>query len=346
MRFTKLQLDGACSDDRFSSDFFIDFIFEPIDAEEASKLISSNSSDATTDAPLNSETSSAKKANVRQAVQASAEDSMLYGDSRFWDVISNRMKENATQTSVPNNDPLFGPTVGRRRDRKNAEGQNDEMKLIDPLSNVSSMSERRNNPNSELGAFSIGGEMDFLPSVVGSESAQMQNLDSPASKSKKIGGGLAKETQEPKKDSLLEALMGALDDGNIENDQSDVEIVEFDTDVTDDIVNSRNALPLNTNATIVNETAPNDVAASDLTVSTKPNNTTSVTPSSNDDIQALMAEATLNLGTTTIADNDMDALLAGTTNTATTTDGLSDADLLNLDFDDAELEDLESFLSK
>ena len=64
-----------------------------------------------------------------------------------------------------------------------------------------------------------------------------------------------------------------------------------------------------------------------------------------------MAEATLNLDTTTsntLTDDDMDALLAGatTSTTATTTDGLTDADLLNLDFDEAELDDLESFLSK
>ena len=341
MRFTKLQLDGACSDDRFNSDFFLDFIFEPIDAEEASKLLSKSNIDSITDTASSTETADVKKSNVRQAVQASAEDSMLYGDSRFWDVISNRMKENASLTAAPNTDPLFGPTVGRRRDKKNTEGQNNEMKLIDPVSNAaSSRPEQHNSPNSELGAFSIGGEMDFLPAVVGSESTQMQNLDSPAPKSKKSIAG----SQQPKKDSLLEALMGALDDSNNENEQNDVEIVEFDVDVTDDTPSAMNTLS-NT------DTSPTEVPLSDTNASTYTDcastDPSSSAPSTNDDLQALMAEVTLNLGSAVAADDDMDALLAGTTGTTVaTTDGLSDADLLNLDFDDAELDDLESFLSK
>ena len=39
MRLTKSQLDGACTDDRFVEDFFLDFILEPVDAEEASRLL-------------------------------------------------------------------------------------------------------------------------------------------------------------------------------------------------------------------------------------------------------------------------------------------------------------------
>ena len=338
MRFTKLQLDGACSDDRFSHDFFIDFIFEPIDADEAGKLLSNSIVDASSDTAPNTETADAKKANVRQAVQASAEDSMLYGDSRFWDVISNRMKENASQTTVPNSDPLFGPTVGRRRDRKNAEDQNNEMKLIDPLSSnaTSSMPGQQQNPISEMGAFSIGGEMDFLPAVVGSESTQMQNLDSPAPKPKKSIIGLAKGTQQPKKDSLLEALMGALDDNNNENEHSDVEIVEFDTEIAEDT-------PGLTSTDTCDVTAQTDAPQPTSSDNASTSNTSSAT-SANDDLQALMAEASLNLdATTTAADDDIDALLGGATSS---TDGLSDADLLNLDFDDAELDDLESFLSK
>ena len=39
MRLTKSQLDGGCTDDRFPDDFYIDIIFEPIDAAEASKAL-------------------------------------------------------------------------------------------------------------------------------------------------------------------------------------------------------------------------------------------------------------------------------------------------------------------
>ena len=352
MRFTKSQLDGACSDDRFSSDFFIDFIFEPIDTEEARKLLSNINCDATSDTAPNTEGSDGKKVNLRKAVQASAEDSMLYGDSRFWDVIANRMKENASQTSAQNSDPLFGPTVGRRRDRKNTEGQNNEMALLDPLaSRTSTASEQSNITNSVLGAFSIGGEMDFLPAVIGSESTQMQNLDSPAPKTKKFISGSATGTQEPKKDSLLEALMGALDDDHGENDNNDVETIVFDTDTAaDDTPSSSNIAQQSTDPG--NGMAPTGVPVPQSHTTTISNSdNTSIRLPLGDDLQELMAEATLNLDTTTsntLTDDDMDALLAGatTSTTATTTDGLTDADLLNLDFDEAELDDLESFLSK
>lgn len=39
MRLTKSQLDGGCADDRYPDDFYIDVIFEPIDADEASKAL-------------------------------------------------------------------------------------------------------------------------------------------------------------------------------------------------------------------------------------------------------------------------------------------------------------------
>jgi len=39
MRLNKSQLDGACTDDHFPDDFYIDVIFEPIDAEAASQVM-------------------------------------------------------------------------------------------------------------------------------------------------------------------------------------------------------------------------------------------------------------------------------------------------------------------
>jgi tensin len=39
MRLTKSQLDGACADPRFADDFFVDLIFEPVDAEAAGAFL-------------------------------------------------------------------------------------------------------------------------------------------------------------------------------------------------------------------------------------------------------------------------------------------------------------------
>jgi hypothetical protein len=334
------QLDGACVDDRFNSDFFIDFIFEPIDAEQASKMLVKNS-DESDETKLNKVSSTtttvdSKQESVRKAVQASAEDSMLYGDSRFWDVISNRMKQNASNTTIPNDDPMFGPTVGRRRDlESNNNDPNNDMKSSTSTISTNSDRQKQQNPNSVLGAFSIGGEMDFLPAHVGSESAQMQNIDSPAPKSKK---SIASTIVEPKKDSLLEALMGALDDNHDEIDHNDDEIVvEFDADkgdgkATESVVASDNetlhAHKLETNVNETPEIVPRNLAEKAVFSPTSEVSST--------------GKGTLDFVDT---NDDIDALLAGIA-TTNIMDGLTDADLLNLDIDDAELDDLESFLSK
>jgi C2 domain of PTEN tumour-suppressor protein len=348
MRFTKSQLDGACTDDRFISEFFLDFIFEPIDAEEASKLLSKDglNDDESTQVSSSLEvvSSDSKKQRVN-AVQASAEDSMLYGDSRFWDVITNRMKENAGITIASNDDPMWGPTIGRRRDVDNVPSTHTDLTQITTAGNVTALEQQKD--GTVLGAFSIGGEMDFLPSVIGSESSQMQPIESPIPKLKKSTMGTA--TSKPAKDTLLEALMGALDDydiSNHENYDEDEIVVEFDGGTDDEtsnnvLVESKSSVvvPNENEKTIVtelNETETTDASnavavASDSTVSA------SQMATSVDDVQALFAEAKMNL------EDDMDALLAGAIDENT---GLTDADLLNLDIDDAELDDLESFLSK
>jgi C2 domain of PTEN tumour-suppressor protein len=307
MRFTKLQLDGACTDDRFAPDFFLDFLLEPVSAEEASKLLRSQdvAKETSTD-----KVESGANAQHGSAVQASAEDSMLYGDSRFWDVIKNRMKENAT-TTASKTDPFWGPTVGRRRDSKNTQSD-----LVAPASDNFASVEHPKDGDS-LGTFSIGGDMDFLPVVVGSETSQSNPLGGP----KEAPPAAIK----PAKDSLLEALMGALDDVDVhESNDDDEEVVEFD--------NAPEASPV-TSASTVQPNKPSIVTEAPIV----PNENIAVAVTPADDIAALLTEAHDR------ADEDWDALLS------TPTNALTEDELLNLEIDeidDAELNDLESFLSK
>lgn len=309
MRFTKFQLDGACADDRFVPDFFLDFLFEPICAEEASRHLQSQESakEAKTNCKLESDASAQSASTV---VQASAEDSMLYGDSRFWDVIKDRMKENATSTASKT-DPLWGPTVGRRRDSKFIKSDvvsptrtRDNMAVVEQTTKVGDM----------LGTFSIGGEMEFLPSVVGSESSEAQPIVIPKEALSTV--------MKPSKDLLLEALMGALDDVDVNelNDDSEV-VVEFVRDPKASTESSAFSLP------------PNKTSIdSDSPVTSNP--TLATTTTSADNIAALLREAEARV------DEDFYSLLS------TPTNAVADDDVLNLEIDDAELNDLESFLSK
>lgn len=47
MRLNKSHLDGACDDDRFPDDFYIDVIFEPADAEAATKAMQEGEEETT-----------------------------------------------------------------------------------------------------------------------------------------------------------------------------------------------------------------------------------------------------------------------------------------------------------
>ena len=304
MRLTKAQLDGACSDDRFVDDFFLDFIFEAVDAEEASRLLNEedNLGSSSDIDPSSKRKESASKAS---AVKATADDSMLHRDSRFWDVIATRMKEHAADNSEREEDAMWGPTVGRRRDFSSQEDGREGVSKV-------TMEQERN----ALETFSIGGEFDFLPETVEPESQTQPPVSPPT-----------KPSATPKKDSLMEALMGALD-GNDEDDEVDGrhdEVVSFDTspekERDDAATGSAGAEQSATfEAGIQKEPIPDSTSADH---DRKPED---------DDMAKLLAEANMNL------DDDMDALFAGG-------NGLSADDLLNLDVDDAELDDLENFLS-
>jgi C2 domain of PTEN tumour-suppressor protein len=209
-RLNKAQLDGACSDQRFPDDFHLDLIFEPCDAEMAAKHLSGKADaekvvlnkdssqneakdrrqrgtnmTATPDSKSVLEVAAAAVTTASQGaiVTASAYDSMLHRDSRFWDVISARRQEHATWTQE--GDPLWGPTIGRRRDfskQDHAEtATKDEAK-----------SEAKTN---SLESFSIGSDsFSFESFIVTSKMNEVKPVDGP-----KV------------RDELMEALM-ALDD--------------------------------------------------------------------------------------------------------------------------------------
>ena len=189
MRLTKSQLDGACSDKRFPDDFFLDLIFEKVDPETAMKLLENQQEEAEAEKELEKQEDlfDTTGQNKKAVVKATSYDSMLVGDSRFWDIITNRRKE---QIGQKNDDPNYGPTVGRRR------GESKRKKAAEDGAAKDGESQGPPKERTEFETFSIGNEFDFLPS------------EKPAPKA---------ETDKPKdKDSLMEALM-ALDEDEAEH---------------------------------------------------------------------------------------------------------------------------------
>lgn len=304
MRLSKEQLDGASSDKRFPDDFFIDLIFEPCDAEMASKhlvaeaetAMASDTTDTCTGAPI---------------VKASAYDSMLHRDSRFWDVIAARRQEH---TQTKEEDPMWGATIGRRRDLSS---RGDKKK--------SKEDGKPSNPSNSLNAFSIGGDLDFFDTP--------EEPPAPRTES----------ATPPKRDELMEALM-ALDDDPASSPNTVVQIDE------EEIVFFEEAEPpLSTQGpkpTIValppkKETAstpsteqPTEDTVSDENEATEKKETT---PSVVDEVSALLQDANLDI------DADLDALLAaGGGDVDLSEDMGDDLDL----FDDDDLEDLENLLSQ
>jgi hypothetical protein len=188
MRLTKTQLDGACSDKRFRDDFFLDLIFEKVDAETAAKHFEEEeAADQVGDGDGDGKKADGDEEKSKgPVIKASTYDSMLHGDSRFWDVIAARRQEQASQKE---SDPMWGPTVGRRRgeSKKNIEDGKAE-----------APKER-----TQLETFSIGNEFDFLP----------EEKEKPAA-----------VAEAPQKDDLMDAL-NALDEG----EDAGTEQIVFDT---------------------------------------------------------------------------------------------------------------------
>jgi hypothetical protein len=296
MRLTKSQLDGACLDDRFPDDFFLDLIFEAVDPDAASKVLTENEADSETELD-NRVRHSKPPTNTSSTVKASADDSMLHRDSRFWEVIQTRRDEHSKKSDVEKGgeDAFIGPTVGRRREfNKVKEGA---------AAASQATTEQAKAQKAALETFSIGGEFDFLPSVVQPEESRQKPV--------------ASVPLVPKQDSLMDSLMAALDDEP--NDHSETEEIVFESapDPTPTIVE----LP----PVLTTQGDGKDPSAVVSDAASTPATAAEETSTMND----LLADADFDL------DTDMEGLLV---------DDDDDGDDL-LDIDDAELDDLENFLS-
>mmetsp|Transcript_27971 Transcript_27971/g.34507 ORF Transcript_27971/g.34507 Transcript_27971/m.34507 type:complete len:800 (-) Transcript_27971:148-2547(-) len=235
LRLTKAQLDGACTDKRYTDDFFLDFIFEECSTSMASKhLISVSGEDAGNKTeegnPVLNEAAARRMGGTitssnNGGISGSAYDSMLHRDSRFWDVIAERREENRnkliTGTSEQDGEgkemvralPFYGPTIGRRREFA------DEVKS-DKSSTEGSMTNVEVASHHSIQSFSIGGELDFTvddehPEKTGTKQESYDcSVEEPSA------------PKEVKKDDLMEALMA------IDDDVDAVEEVKNDPDLS------------------------------------------------------------------------------------------------------------------
>ena len=238
---------------------------------------------------------------VYTKVRASSYDVMLHRDSRFWEVIAKRNEAHAKDEAVIQ-DPMYGPTVGRRREfdstKKADEGQKDE--------------------SSAFQTFSIGNEFDFLPS----------DDPKPAAPVKPAAAG-------PKRDSLMEALMGALDE---DDEGTETETIVFHPTSGEDGKPKASSAPPSMGVPPSDKKEDTAPASSPDGKSEESGAAMGSTEGStgtdgnfgDNDMDALMAEANMNL------DDDMDALLAGVE---------GGEDFMDDDMD-ADLEDLENFLNQ
>ena len=239
LRLTKAQLDGACGDKRFADDFFLDLIFEPCDEATASKHLMENPDKAKEEMDEGTEEEPANEAAQRRSmgtspsntVSASAYDTMLPRDSRFWEVITQRREENMkkqaelekkgdgeekddAEAKKDENTSVCGPTIGRRRDFAAKEPSSGSTDDKGGSAGSGGGKPKTKSQQDRMSAFSIGEELFGLdspskPTADTSSSASKPLLEVPLS-------------PEPKqKDELMEALMD-LDDDGLDDDPEEV----------------------------------------------------------------------------------------------------------------------------
>ena len=234
MRLSKTQLDGACSDRRYAVDFFLDLIFEACDAEMASKhLLNAPKEEEEAHVTAMAEETAQNEAAARRQrgtvtgaaanVSASAYDTMLHRDSRFWEVIAERRRENtkkmASAGAIEGDDEdalekkYCGPTIGRRRDLQTEKvGKKDD-------EDVSGNEGKSDQPSREekkaIEAFSIGGEFDFLG---GDDDDDNDDAVTDGSTNMQHDHTIQEEEppSPPKKDDLMDALMALDEDEEID----------------------------------------------------------------------------------------------------------------------------------
>lgn len=277
LRLTKTQLDGACNDKRYPDDFFLDLIFEKVDADAIAMFDEENKPTESQDA----DDGQGEKGRG-PVVKASGVDSMLQGDSRFWDVIASKKQEHVKQG---NSDPFWGPTVGRRRGDSSGEKTSRDDEKSDA---VAPTKER-----TQLETFSIGSEFDFLP----------------------VADKAKSDDEPPKRDSLMDAL-NALEEEDGQHASATEEIV---FDVIDDSFTKKS--PESTKP-IFDDEAEKSIAnpVNEQAVQEKVEDTTTGTESqeestavddllnSEDDMDALLASADEDFGDLDINFDDDDDL--------------------------------------
>ena len=115
LRLTKSQLDGACTNQRYPDDFFLDLIFEKVDSKMATKHLEEQQEGE--EAAVDSEGN--EKKGKGPMVKASSYDTMLHGDSRSWNVIAAKRQEQGKQK---NDDPQVGTNDRKKAWRTPKEG--------------------------------------------------------------------------------------------------------------------------------------------------------------------------------------------------------------------------------
>jgi hypothetical protein len=315
MRLTKSQLDGACSDKRFPDDFFLDLIFEKVDVETAQKLLEDQQEEAEASRELEVQEEKIEEGVKKPVVKASSYDSMLHGDTRFWETIAKRRKE---QVAQKNDDPMFGPSIGRRRGVSKA---NMTTTGADGKAGGTDANGPPNNERTHMESFSIGNEFDFLPQEISPTPAPT-------------------EAKEQEKDSLMEALMALDEDegGSTLEDLGTEEIV-FDHDAVAPIVQPSTSqpeysdpwseIPASAPTTGGDEQQP---PADLIAASTSDITTTNMAPANESTPPANVGD-----GVDAAGSDDIDALLASAD------EDLGDIDLSAFD-DDDDLDDLENML--
>jgi tensin len=246
LRLRKSEIDGACSDKRYADDFFIDLVFEECSASMASKhLLSTPENEDEDEDETEMKFSKDAKGDVHSeaslrrmggtivgsetsgaiTVTASAYDSMLHRDSRFWDVIAQRRNEkNQAGTSAPASDPsgeanvcspFYGPTIGRRREFLDEAASSSKSKDDEDSGKLSVSSKK-----SALQSFTIGGELDFTLADEASSGSSAHETSVLTT---------TEDLSIQKKDDLMDALM-AIDDELDEEEVDDEEIERIDQD--------------------------------------------------------------------------------------------------------------------
>ena len=377
LRLTKAQLDGACGDKRFSDDFFLDLIFEPCDEATASKHLMNNQEKTTGNNNNNNANSgnddeveggAANEAAQRRSmgtvsngntVSASAYDSMLHRDSRFWDVIAKRREENMKKLAEMEkrggvkdeykvDAPLSGPTIGRRREfppKQSSSDAPDESAAGNDNngSNVSTKT-KPNAMRNSMNAFSIGEEFGL-----GSSEAS-KPVEVPAS------------PPSPKKpDALMEALMGLDEDGLEEDEEVDF---HSPSPLPVAIEQKSEGPPTSSNEheMVANEATAAEASPTSTAVETKGSSNAEAEralPKSNDEDEA-KSDSDGNVADTNSTENvgnaQNESILSDFADDLANLDVIDDADGIDLDagdFDDfgdfdeeAELQDLENFLTQ